>query len=51
MVTGLYSNLIKLGTISDWYGGIAHFDFGYAAAIMMYEESGQDEVSPNVGYN
>ncbi len=50
-VNGLYSALIKYGLISDWYGGTAHFDFGFAAACMMYDASCMDMPSEYTGYN
>jgi len=50
-VNGLYSALIKYNKITDWYGGTAHYDFGYAAACMMYDASGMDEPSESSGYN
>lgn len=51
MVTGLYANMIKEGAISAWYGSTRHYDYGYASAMMIYDNSGQDEVSINAGYN
>lgn len=50
-VNGLYSGLMRYRAIGDWYGGTAHFDFGYAAAAMMYDASGMDVPSENSGYN
>ena len=50
-VNGLYSALIEYGAIEDWYGDMAHYDFGYAAAMMFYDASGQDSPSENSGYN
>lgn len=50
-VNGLYSALIKYDLIGDWYGGTAHYDFGYASACMMYDASGMDEPSEDTGYN
>lgn len=50
-VNGLYSGLIEYNSIGDWYDGTAHFDFGYAAAGMFYDASGQDSPSENSGYN
>lgn len=47
---GLKSGLIAYGTISD-EANEYHYDFGYAAACLMWEASGQDFVSPYVGYN
>lgn len=50
-VNGLYSSLINEGIITSWYGSERHFDFGYAAACMMYDASGMDEPSENNGFN
>jgi len=50
-VNGLYSGLIKYASISDWYGSTRHYDFGYAAAGLMFDASGQDMPSENSGYN
>lgn len=50
-VNGLYSALIKFNKIKDWYGGTAHYDFGYAAACMMYDAGSMDEPSEYAGYN
>lgn len=50
-VNGLYSRLIEYGSIESWAGRLRHFDFGYAAACMMYDASGMDEPSENSGYN
>jgi len=50
-VSGLYANMIQEGAIRDWYGSVRHYDFGYAAVMMMTDQSGQDEVSENSGYN
>lgn len=50
-VIGLSSNLIKYNSIGEWYGGTAHFDFGFASACMMYDASGMDMPSEDTGYN
>ncbi len=51
-VNGLYSGLYKEGSITDWSGNVeSHFDFGFAAACMMYDASGMDEPAENSGYN
>ncbi len=51
MVNGMYSNMIEYGSISSWYGSTRHYDYGYASTMMMLDNAGQDEVSPNSGYN
>lgn len=52
LVVGLYSNMIRLGTITEWYGSTTrHYDFGMAGAMMMTDASGQDVVSSNTGFN
>ena len=50
-VVGLSSGMIQYGSISDWYGGTAHFDYGFASACLMYDTSGMDTPSENSGYN
>lgn len=50
-VNGLYSGLTIYRAIGAWYGGTAHFDFGYPAAMMMFDASGQDVPSEDTGYN
>ncbi|MDE6445981.1 MAG: RagB/SusD family nutrient uptake outer membrane protein [Alistipes sp.] len=50
-VLALYSSMIELEAIYDWYGGAAHFDFGYAAIMMIMDSWGQDMPSENSGYN
>lgn len=50
-VLALYSSMIEFEAIYDWYGGAAHFDFGYAAVMMIMDSWGQDMPSENSGYN
>lgn len=50
-VNGLYSGLIQYGSITSWYGSTQHYDFGYAAACMMYDANGMDTPSEYSGYN
>lgn len=51
-VNGLYSGLYKVESITNWSAGAAsHFDFGFAAACMMYDASGMDVAAENSGYN
>lgn len=50
-INGLYSGLIRYNAIGDWYGGTAHFDYGFASACMMFDASGMDVPSENSGYN
>ncbi|MDD2512473.1 MAG: RagB/SusD family nutrient uptake outer membrane protein [Proteiniphilum sp.] len=50
-VNGLYSGLIKCESITDWFGEERHYDFGFAAAGIMFDASGQDMLSENSGYN
>ncbi|MDD2246011.1 MAG: RagB/SusD family nutrient uptake outer membrane protein [Proteiniphilum sp.] len=50
-VNGLYSGLIKYESITDWYGSTRHYDFGFAAAGLMFDASGQDMPAENTGYN
>lgn len=50
-VLALYSSMIELLAIEDWYGGQPHFDFGYAAVMMIMDSWGQDMPSENSGYN
>ncbi|WP_455673497.1 RagB/SusD family nutrient uptake outer membrane protein [Phocaeicola sp.] len=50
-VVGLSSNLIKYNSIGEWYGGTAHFDYGFASACLMYDASGMDMPSEDTGYN
>ncbi len=50
-VIGLSSALIKYNAIGDWYGRVAHFDFGFASTCMMLDASGMDMPSENSGYN
>ena len=47
-INALSANLIKYNTLES--SGI-HFDYGYAAVCMIYDTSGMDLVSDNVGYN
>lgn len=50
-VVGLSSAMIKYNAIGSWYGGTAHFDYGYASACLMFDASGMDIPSENSGYN
>lgn len=50
-VVGLSSAMIKFNAIGAWYGGTAHFDYGYASACLMFDASGMDIPSENSGYN
>ena len=50
-VSGMYANMIEYGAIAQWYGGVRHYDFGYASTMMMMDASGQDEPSQVSGYN
>lgn len=50
-VNGLYSGLIKCESITDWFGEERHYDFGFAAAGIMFDASGQDMPSEDSGYN
>ncbi|MCM1031914.1 MAG: RagB/SusD family nutrient uptake outer membrane protein [Oscillibacter sp.] len=50
-ITGLSSTLIKYGSISDWAGGVDHYDYGFASACMMFDASGMDVPSEYSGYN
>lgn len=50
-VIGLSSALIKYNAIGEWYGGTAHFDYGFASACIMLDASGMDMPSENSGYN
>lgn len=51
-LNGIYSRLTMLGSISSWNNGTTpNFDFGYAAACMMYDASGMDEPAEVSGYN
>ena len=51
LVKGMYSNMIEAEAITSWIGATRHYDFGYASTMMMMDNAGQDEVSPNSGYN
>ena len=51
LVKGMYSNMIQAEAITSWVGATRHYDFGYASTMMMMDNAGQDEVSPNSGYN
>ena len=51
LVQGMYSNMIEAEAITSWAGSTYHFDFGYASTMMMMDNAGEDEVSPNTGYN
>ena len=51
LVKGMYSNMIEAEAITSWVGATRHYDFGYASTMMMMDNAGQDEVSPNTGYN
>lgn len=50
-VLSLYSSMIELLAIYDWYGGQLHFDFGYGAVMLMMDSWGQDMPSEDSGYN
>lgn len=50
-VIGLSSALIKYNAIGEWYGGTAHFDYGFASTCLMLDASGMDMTSENSGYN
>ncbi|MCD7936113.1 MAG: RagB/SusD family nutrient uptake outer membrane protein [Tannerellaceae bacterium] len=50
-VNGLYSGLIKYASIYNWANATRHFDFGYAAACMIFDSSGMDMPAENSGYN
>lgn len=50
-VNGLYSGLFKFDTMTDFSTSTYHYDFGYAAAMMMFDASGQDVPAENAGYN
>jgi hypothetical protein len=47
LVKGMYSNMIEAEAITSWVGATRHYDFGYASTMMMMDNAGQDEVSPN----
>ena len=49
-VNSIYGNLITFGTISTTTTSY-HSDFGYPAACMLLDATGQDIVAPNTGYN
>lgn len=51
LVKGMYSNMIEAEAITSWAGATRHYDFGYASTMMMMDNAGEDEVSPNSGYN
>jgi len=51
LVKGMYSNMIEAEAITSWAGATRHYDFGYASTMLMMDNAGQDEVSPNSGYN
>lgn len=51
LVKGMYSNMIEAEAITSWFGATRHYDFGYASTMLMMDNAGQDEVSPNSGYN
>ena len=51
LVKGMYSNMIEAEAITSWAGSTYHSDFGYASTMMMMDNAGEDEVSPNTGYN
>lgn len=51
LVKGMYSNMIEAEAITSWFGASRHYDFGYASTMMMLDNAGEDEVSPNTGYN
>lgn len=51
LVKGMYSNMIEAEAITSWFGATRHYDFGYASTMMMMDNAGEDEVSPNNGYN
>ena len=51
LVQGMYANMIESEAITSWAGSTYHFDFGYASTMMMMDNAGEDEVSPNSGYN
>ena len=51
LVQGMYANMIESEAITSWAGATRHYDFGYASTMMMMDNAGEDEVSPNTGYN
>lgn len=51
LVKGMYSNMMEAEAITSWAGATRHYDFGYASTMMMMDNAGEDEVSPNTGYN
>lgn len=50
-VSGMYANMIQYGAITQWYGSVRHYDFGYASTMLMLDACGQDEPSQVSGYN
>ncbi|MCM1150658.1 MAG: RagB/SusD family nutrient uptake outer membrane protein [Alistipes sp.] len=50
-VLSLYSSMIELLAIEDWVGAQRHYDFGYAAIMLMMDSWGQDMPSEDSGYN
>lgn len=50
-VLGLYSSMIEYAAIAEWYGATRHYDFGYAAVMLMMDSMGQDMPSEDSGYN
>ncbi|WP_296007586.1 RagB/SusD family nutrient uptake outer membrane protein [uncultured Alistipes sp.] len=50
-VLSLYSSMIELLAIEEWSGRTLHYDFGYAAILMMMDSWGQDTPSEDSGYN
>lgn len=49
-MNALKDNLIQYGTVST-STTTYHFDYGFPAICMMYDQGGQDMVSENDGYN
>ena len=49
LVKGMYSNMIEAKAITSWAGSTYHIDFGYASTMIMMDNAGEDEVSPNTG--
>ena len=50
-VSGMYANMIQYGAITQWYGSVRHYDFGYASTMLMLDACGQDEPSQVSDYN
>lgn len=49
-LNSLKDNLIQFGTVST-SSSTYHYDYGFPAICMMYDQAGQDMVAENVGYN